>query len=61
MGFSGPFTARASRGGKAHEVMLSPKGRRLSIPNPHGGDIGIGLLAIVLREAEVSREQWEQL
>ncbi len=60
-GFTGPEGASASRGGKVHEIMLSPHGRRLSIPNPHRGDIGVGLLGVVLREAGITREQWEQL
>jgi hypothetical protein len=31
------------------------------LPNPHQSVIGKGLLAVVLREAEISREQWELL
>jgi hypothetical protein len=31
----------------------------VTLPNPHRGDIGIGLLATVLRQAGVSREEWE--
>ena len=33
----------------------------LTIPNPHGGDIGVGLLARVLRQAGVSRVEWERI
>lgn len=33
----------------------------LTIPNPHGGDIGVGLLARVLRHAGVSRVEWERI
>jgi predicted RNA binding protein YcfA (HicA-like mRNA interferase family) len=32
---------------------------RVVIPNPHQGDIGVGLLARILRQAGVSREEWE--
>jgi predicted RNA binding protein YcfA (HicA-like mRNA interferase family) len=32
----------------------------LTIPNPHRGDIGIGLLAVILRQAGVSRREWER-
>jgi hypothetical protein len=32
----------------------------LTIPNPHRGDIGIGLLAIILKQAGVSRKEWER-
>lgn len=31
----------------------------LTIPNPHRGDIGEALLALVLRQAGVTRKQWE--
>jgi hypothetical protein len=33
----------------------------LHIPNPHQGDIGRDLLARILRQAQVSKEEWEQL
>jgi HicA toxin of bacterial toxin-antitoxin, len=46
-------------GGK-HEFMT--KGDLvLTIPNPHGRDIGVGLLAVILRQAGVSRKQWESV
>lgn len=60
-GFTGPFGAKTMRGGAAHEIMISPQGVRLSIPNPHRGDIGVKLLSLILRQAGLSREQWEQL
>jgi predicted RNA binding protein YcfA (HicA-like mRNA interferase family) len=34
---------------------------RLRVPNPHQGDIGRGLLARILRQAGISREEWEKL
>jgi predicted RNA binding protein YcfA (HicA-like mRNA interferase family) len=52
LGFKGPFS-----GGK-HEFMT----RRtvvVTIPNPHRGDVGVGLLKIVLDQAGVSRKEWE--
>ncbi len=33
----------------------------LTIPNPHGRDIGIGLLARILKQAGISRAEWERL
>jgi len=33
----------------------------LAIPNPHGRGIGVGLLAHVLRQAGVTRRQWERV
>jgi predicted RNA binding protein YcfA (HicA-like mRNA interferase family) len=53
-GFSGPY-----RGGK-HEFM-ERRGLSLAIPNPHGRDIGPNLLAKILRQAGLSREEWEEL
>ena len=32
--------------------------RKVRIPNPHKGDIGVDLLATVLRQAGISRDQW---
>jgi predicted RNA binding protein YcfA (HicA-like mRNA interferase family) len=52
LGFEGPFS-----GGK-HEFMQ--RGTLVvTIPNPHGADIGVGLLKVVLEQAGVSRKQWE--
>ena len=51
LGFQGPYA-----GGR------HPQMRRgdvtVIIPNPHGGDIGVGLLRRLLRQAGVSREEW---
>lgn len=55
LGFVGP-----QDGGK-HQYMEHPDGRRVRIPNPHRSDVGTGLLLLLLREAETSREQWERL
>lgn len=53
LGFEGPFV-----GGR------HPQMRRgnvtLIIPNPHEGDIGVGLLTRLLRQAGVSRDEWLQ-
>ena len=34
---------------------------KLRIPNPHQGDIGRDLLARILREAGISRDDWEAI
>jgi hypothetical protein len=34
---------------------------RLTIPNPHQGEIGSAFLLRILRQAGISREEWEQL
>jgi predicted RNA binding protein YcfA (HicA-like mRNA interferase family) len=54
LGFSGPFA-----GGK-HEFMQRG-GLSLTIPNPHGGDIGPKLLSQLLRQAGIARDEWERL
>ena len=54
LGFDGPYS-----GGK-HEFMQRGD-RVLTIPNPHRGDIGIELLAVILRQAGVTRREWERL
>jgi hypothetical protein len=34
---------------------------RVRVPNPHHGDIGRELLTRILRQAGLSREEWEAL
>jgi predicted RNA binding protein YcfA (HicA-like mRNA interferase family) len=52
LGFEGPYS-----GGR------HPQMRRgditVIIPNSHEGDIGVGLLRRVIRQAGVSREEWQ--
>jgi predicted RNA binding protein YcfA (HicA-like mRNA interferase family) len=54
LGYLGPFS-----GGKHHFMI---KGRqKIRIPNPHGsGDIHISLLKEILRQAEISDEEWNK-
>jgi hypothetical protein len=33
----------------------------VTVPNPHGRDIGVDLLSRVLRQAGVSRKEWESV
>jgi len=54
LGFDGPYA------GGRHEFMIRGS-LKLRIPNPHQGDISKGLLAEILRQADVSREDWENL
>lgn len=53
-GFDGPFP------GGRHVYMLRGN-TRITIPNPHGQDIGIPLLRIILFEGGISRDEWEAL
>jgi predicted RNA binding protein YcfA (HicA-like mRNA interferase family) len=52
IGFTGPLT------GGRHEHMVRGT-TRATLPNPHGGDISKDLLAIFLRQAGISRDEWE--
>lgn len=54
LGFEGPFS-----GGKHQFVVRGDA--VVWIPNPHRGDIGRELLARLLRQAGISREQLELL
>jgi predicted RNA binding protein YcfA (HicA-like mRNA interferase family) len=54
LGFDGPYS-----GGK-HQFM-SKGNLTLRIPNPHQADIGRELLIRILRQAGISKDQWELL
>ena len=54
IGFSGPFS-----GGK-HQFMIKNE-LVLHIPNPHEGDIGKELLSRILKQADITRQEWEKL
>ncbi|HPH48969.1 MAG TPA: type II toxin-antitoxin system HicA family toxin [Methanothrix sp.] len=51
LGFEGPYP------GTDHEYMVNGD-RFVPIPNPHRREIGVNLLAEILKEAEISREDW---
>jgi predicted RNA binding protein YcfA (HicA-like mRNA interferase family) len=53
LGFDGPF-----QGGK-HPYMIKAD-LVLTIPNPHHGDIGIALLFRILKQANISKDEWLQ-
>jgi len=54
LGFDGPYA------GSKHQYMQ--KGDiTVRVPNPHRGDIGRGLLAEILRQAMIERDEWENL
>ncbi|MBD2447232.1 type II toxin-antitoxin system HicA family toxin [Nostoc sp. FACHB-152] len=54
LGFDGPYS-----GGK-HQYMVRDE-LKLTIPNPHSGDISQSLLNRILRQANITREEWESL
>ena len=51
LGFEGPYA-----GGRHPQMRRGDLS--LILPNRHEGDIGVGLLVRVLRQAGVSREEW---
>ena len=51
MGFEGPYS-----GGK-HQFMACGA-MKLPIPNPHGGVLSVGMVNEILKETEISREEW---
>jgi predicted RNA binding protein YcfA (HicA-like mRNA interferase family) len=54
LGYSGPFS------GAKHQFMI--KGRqKIRVPNPHGrGEIDVGLLKEILRQAGIKEEEWDK-
>ncbi len=54
LGFEGPFS-----GGK-HQFMVRGE-ITLRVPNPHQGDLSLSLLSRILRQAGVSKDDWESL
>ena len=54
LGFRGPYS-----GGKHQFMVTEPL--HVRILNPHRGDIGQNLLRAILREAEISVAEWENL
>jgi predicted RNA binding protein YcfA (HicA-like mRNA interferase family) len=53
-GFDGPF-----QGGK-HEYM-ERGALKVSIPNPHKGDIGVGFLVRIIAQAGITKDDWGKL
>lgn len=47
LGYQGPFA-----GGK-HAYMVKPGGAKVRVPNPHQGDISVGLLMLILKNAQI--------
>jgi len=54
LGFSGPF-------GKGKHCIMRRGEITVHIPNPHGSDISTGLLLRILSQAQVTRQEWEEL
>ena len=54
LGFEGPYV-----GGK-HAFLVRGQ-LRLTLPNPHQKEISKALLARILKQALISRDEWEKL
>lgn len=54
IGFSGPHTATK------HEYMWK-KGEKIFIPNPHGKDIGIPIIKEIIKQLNISVEEFMEL
>lgn len=53
LGFEGPFA------GSKHSFMIR-QNIRLTLPNPHKGDIGVGLLKRILHQADITEDEWNK-
>ena len=53
LGFEGPFA-----GGRHPYVIRGDI--VLTVPNPHRKEISVGLLARILKEGNVSRQEWDK-
>ncbi|SHF22430.1 Predicted RNA binding protein YcfA, dsRBD-like fold, HicA-like mRNA interferase family [Desulfacinum infernum DSM 9756] len=54
LGFSGPYS------GGRHQFMVRGD-LKLFVPNPHGGEISGALLKRILKQAGISRDEWERV
>jgi len=54
LGYSGPFS-----GGK-HQFMIK-ESQKIRIPNPHAGDISVGLVKEILHQAGISPQEWDNM
>lgn len=54
VGFEGPYS------GGRHSFMKKGK-LKLRVPNPHQGDIDGALINEIIRQAGISKEQWENI
>jgi predicted RNA binding protein YcfA (HicA-like mRNA interferase family) len=51
-GYDGPFM------GTRHQLMSADGKPNIIIPNPHRGEISVGLLSRILRDASIDRDEW---
>ncbi|MGI8777313.1 MAG: type II toxin-antitoxin system HicA family toxin [Acidimicrobiales bacterium] len=53
LGWEGPYS------GSKHEYMVKGM-HEVRVPNPHRGDIRVGLLGIILEHAGISDDEWRR-
>jgi predicted RNA binding protein YcfA (HicA-like mRNA interferase family) len=53
LGFDGPYS------GSRH-LFMAKRDLKVRIPNPHKGDISKHLVAEILRQAEITSDEWEK-
>jgi predicted RNA binding protein YcfA (HicA-like mRNA interferase family) len=56
LGFEGPETGTGD-----HPEFMVKGSLQLKLPNPHRGDIGVNLLERILKQAGISRREWESV
>lgn len=54
LGFDGPYS-----GGR--HLFMCKNELKVPIPNKHKGDISIGLVNRILRECDISKEEWDTI
>ena len=54
LGFHGPYSGGRHQFMQRNELVLT-------IPNPHRGEIGPTLLKLILRQAGITRADWERI
>ena len=55
-GFEGPYSGQGK-----HPAFMVKGTRKIKLPNPHAGDIGRELLGLLLKQAGLSKDEWEKL
>jgi predicted RNA binding protein YcfA (HicA-like mRNA interferase family) len=52
LGYTGPYA------GTKHQFMSKAGHANVRVPNPHEGDLSVGLIAKILRDSNIDRDAW---
>jgi predicted RNA binding protein YcfA (HicA-like mRNA interferase family) len=52
LGYTGPYA------GTKHQFMSKSGQANVRVPNPHEGDISVGLIAKILHDNNIDRDAW---